>query len=306
MRIPLELRRKIRAIEADTVHGATELTRRATRIFSALVEKKAIRTERALRAALEHASLAIVQAQPAMAPLARLATRVLSETEHLQTAGEIRMCVHAIANDARRHLAQSKRAVARHVAKRIANGSTVMTHSASSAVLESLLYAKRRGKKFSVICTESRPMNEGVTFAATLARSGIPVKLIVDAAAVAMISECRGVFVGCDALLPRGLVNKIGTHGLALAARAQGIPFYAVCDSTKFLPSLSPLRIDREGDWREIIPTRQRGLRAANIYYDLTPLRLLTGVVCELGVLPRHKVVRLLKKVRIHPLLAGK
>lgn len=65
----------------------------------------------------------------------------------------------------------------------IENGMTIFTHCHSSTVMSILREAKRQGKKFSVNCTETRPLFQGRRTAAELAKAKIPVTLFVDSAA---------------------------------------------------------------------------------------------------------------------------
>ena len=76
--------------------------------------------------------------------------------------------------------------------------------------------------RFDVICTESRPINEGVNLAAKLGGEGIRVKLVIDAAVCSILPQAQIVLIGADSLSAKGLVNKIGTLCLALAAREFG------------------------------------------------------------------------------------
>src|SRR5262249_5189575 len=127
--------------------------------------------------------------------------------------------------------------ISKHASDLIADGAIVLTHSRSSNVLSSLLESKRRAVSFSVVATESRPLLEGRTLAEQLASSGVPVTLIADAAAAASLAGVRLVLVGADRVTPSDVANKIGTRMIALAARDQNIPIYALCDRTKFISS---------------------------------------------------------------------
>jgi translation initiation factor 2B subunit (eIF-2B alpha/beta/delta family) len=117
----------------------------------------------------------------------------------------------------------------------IGEGSRVLTHSRSSTVKAALICARRSGKTFRVIATESRPLCEGRTLASELAREGIRVTLIADAAVAAKIDDVDFVITGADRISPGLLVNKIGTRMIALAANEKGVPVYALADMSKLL-----------------------------------------------------------------------
>jgi translation initiation factor 2B subunit (eIF-2B alpha/beta/delta family) len=88
----------------------------------------------------------------------------------------------------------------------------------------------------SVIVCESRPLNEGIVMAQRLAAAGVDVTLITDAQASVFIEESDLVLLGADAVTPAGVVNKVGSKLLALAAKAAGVPVVAVTDSLKISP----------------------------------------------------------------------
>jgi translation initiation factor 2B subunit (eIF-2B alpha/beta/delta family) len=114
------------------------------------------------------------------------------------------------------------------------------------------------------------------------------------------MGECDVVIVGADAVTPQGVVNKIGTYALALAAREQKVPFYVLAGTEKFLPApfSQALRIeekDPEEVTQEVIPHS----KVENRYFDITPLELITGVVTQEGVIPGKEVQKVLEGMKI-------
>ena len=80
----------------------------------------------------------------------------------------------------------------------------------------------------SVLVTETRPLLQERLTTYELSRLGIPHELIVDGAAPGLMAtgQVDAVVVGCDRVAANGdVANKVGTYGLALAARAAQIPF---------------------------------------------------------------------------------
>lgn len=92
------------------------------------------------------------------------------------------------------------------------------------------------GSGISVIVCESRPLCEGVVMACQLAAAGLDVTVITDAQAAVFIDDVDLVLLGADAVTPGGVVNKVGSKLLALAAKAAGVPVVAVTDSLKVSP----------------------------------------------------------------------
>jgi ribose 1,5-bisphosphate isomerase len=125
-------------------------------------------------------------------------------------------------------------------AKRIFDGAVVFTHCHSSTVTRLLAKAKEASKKFSVICTETRPAFQGRLTAKELVGLDIPTTFIVDSAARTFIRDVDLVMVGADAVTSEGnIVNKIGTGGIAVLAREARKPFYVVSELLKFDPERS-------------------------------------------------------------------
>ncbi|MHB8604745.1 MAG: translation initiation factor eIF-2B [Thermoplasmatota archaeon] len=165
----------------------------------------------------------------------------------------------------------------------LARGS-VLTLSASETVTKALRASARARRVTRVVVGEGRPGFEGRETAAALAKEGVAVELIVDAALGLFAAGADVALVGADAVLADGaIVNKVGTNLLALACREAGVPFYAVADSFKVSPATAiPLE---EKAPREVLARAPPGVTPRNIYFDRTPAELVTGIVTEGGVL---------------------
>jgi translation initiation factor eIF-2B subunit delta len=299
MTLPSDIQERIDHIAADNLRGAAELAREAVEILFALSLQSHARSANDLRALFVRVAQAIVKTQPTMAPLIYLADRIVRGTEHLESVEELQRELSVIGESFALTLDQHRIAVARHAVKLVAPNSVVMTHSSSSTVFEALHEAWNLGKRFEVLCTESRPMLEGVEFARALARANIPVSLVIDAAASSFMERASLMFVGGDALGSQGLINKTGTLGLALAAKNFSVPMYALCDSTKFLPKEASVHLEQGGDPYEVLRQPPVGMTVHNRYYDLTPLRFLRGVVTERGVLETREVLQAIKLLKL-------
>jgi translation initiation factor 2B subunit (eIF-2B alpha/beta/delta family) len=151
-----------------------------------------------------------------------------------------------------------------------------------------------------VICPEARPLFEGLRTARELGEKGIKVRIVVDFAALSLVGESDVVMVGADAITPEGVVNKIGTYGLALAAREKAVPFYVLASTEKFLspPFSHALRIERRDPEEVTEETIPHGA-VENFYFDFTPLTFITAVVTQHGVILGSEVAESLKGVQI-------
>jgi len=156
--------------------------------------------------------------------------------------------------------------------------------------------AKEEGKDITVFVPETRPFLQGARLTAwELKKNGIRAILIVDGAISHIIKteEIKGVFTGADRIARNGdAANKIGTYSLSLSAREKGVPFYVVAPGTTFdlgLASGKDIPIE-ERDEEEV--TKFMGLRTApddievkNPAFDVTPHKLISGIVTEKGVI---------------------
>lgn len=152
---------------------------------------------------------------------------------------------------------------------------------------------------------ETRPRNQGASLTAwELAQHGVPHTVIVDNAGGHLMQHGKVdmVIVGCDRVTARGDVcNKIGTYLKALAASDNAIPFYVAMpvstldltlqDGVMEIPieqreqeevtHLAGLCEDGQICRVQLTPS---GSPAANYGFDVTPARLVTGLITERGL----------------------
>jgi len=194
-------------------------------------------------------------------------------------------------------------AIGRHGAAVLPQGN-VLTHCNTGALatggegtaIAVIVHAWRQGRRFEVFADETRPLFQGSRLTAwELVERGIPVTVLVDAAAAHLMRSGRvaSVIVGADRITRSGdTANKIGTYGLAVLAAAHGIPFYVAAPSSTFdlaIDSGDEIPIE-ERDAAEVtapagVPTAAPGASAFNPAFDVTPARLIRGIVTEKGVI---------------------
>jgi methylthioribose-1-phosphate isomerase len=169
-----------------------------------------------------------------------------------------------------------------------------------------LYKAHAAGLPIEVWVDETRPRNQGAGLTAwELGQAGVPHRLVADNAGghLMQTGAVDLVIVGCDRVAANGDVcNKIGTYLKALAAHDNAVPFYVAMPlSTLDLATPEGSRIpieerearevthvggcDDDGILREvrIAPT---ATQAANPAFDITPARLVSGLVTERGIVP--------------------
>ncbi|NIO03780.1 MAG: translation initiation factor eIF-2B [Proteobacteria bacterium] len=295
----------ISEIRDDNRSGASEITETAARCLVVFAETFKGSTRQDLIRGLSEVGREIVECQPTMAPLYNLVNRALLDADEAKTVEEGRARVRQIVSEFVKSSREGWKRIADHALPLLEKHSTVLTHSYSATLFWTLCTLHDRMKEFSVICTESRPLREGLTLARRLAEKGIRVQLIVDAAAFQLLDRVSLVFVGADAISPLGVTNKIGTCGLAAAAHSWDVPFYVVAGTEKCFPR--DLRVDLEKETRpsDEIAENDKMFDILNFYFDRTPLELVFGLITERGIWSAEKLKKYLKSLRIHPILVN-
>ncbi|EOD06072.1 hypothetical protein EMIHUDRAFT_68766 [Emiliania huxleyi CCMP1516] len=180
----------------------------------------------------------------------------------------------------------------------VTDGAMVLTHGYSRMVLGVLLAAAARGCHFSVLVAESHSGGGGHATAHELARAGVPVTMIEDAAvahAMARTSLClSGAEAGGAAAVVEsgGVLSKTGTFQIAIVAAACKKPFYIAAESTKFARKFPLSQLDLPAAEARASGTARgrRGpppptLRAETPSRDYTPPSYITMLFTDLGVL---------------------
>ncbi|MHA1339069.1 MAG: translation initiation factor eIF-2B [Promethearchaeota archaeon] len=193
-------------------------------------------------------------------------------------------------------LEKSKKMIAQIGANRVPNKKdpysfTILTHCHSSVTTGILLEAWKQGKKFNVICTETRPLYQGRITARELLDAGIPVKMIVDSAIRWAVRnfDIKMIITGADAITSEGTVlNKIGSRLLALVAREMHVPYYVATPLLKFNPDTAfgiLEKIDMR-KWDEVWPEKPANLEILNPAFETVSRRYIDGLITEAGIFP--------------------
>lgn len=287
-------------LRADVVSGATVVARAAAAAMRRGAVALPADSPLELRRELEALAVKVLDAQPAMAPLVELLDSVLSALPEEGPVAEARRIAAEAAESFRVRLEERSVRVARRLASALPAGSTLLTLSSSNTVRSGLVEAQ--STEIEVVCLESRPMNEGQGLARTLALAGIAVTLAVDSAAESLIPKCDLVILGADSVGDRGVVNKIGSVGIARSARAHAIPVWIAADRSKWLPPGFPqIHADeRPGDeiWRGV-----RGVRVWNRYFECLPWELVDRIVTDEGDLTPGELDRRRGDLSVAPAL---
>jgi methylthioribose-1-phosphate isomerase len=270
-------------------------------------------------AALAQAVAELMQARPTAVNLAWALQRMQAVLQHLPVAAR-REAAWVEADAIADHDVQVNAAIGRHglalmqrVAARNPGPVQVLTHCNAGwlatvdwgTATAPIYQAHAAGLPVHVWVDETRPRNQGASLTAwELGREGVPHTVIADNAGGHLMQHGQVdlVIVGCDRVTARGDVcNKIGTYLKALAAHDNGVPFYvAMPTSTLDLAlhdGVAEIPIE-ERSAREVTHLSGRtargellevqvvpdGTPAANPAFDVTPARLVTGLITEHGI----------------------
>lgn len=261
----------------------------------------------AYRKWLVRISRELIAAQPAMASLFRLVNDMLWKVDAAVTGERMRQETLTYLQNYQAHNEATLDAVMQRAVEVLAQHTTIMTYSRSATVVQVLQALRQGNRNLQIYCSEGRPMLEGQTLASELTWAEIDVTLGVDMALFGWLSEVRALVVGADSLSASGLVNKIGTEPLMRAAAERDLPRIVLCTSMKLLPDDYVLQQGlRSGDAEEIMPVSSKRLMVRNVYFDITPLDLISTVITERGPLGHAELLEELSGLRTYPGLRGK
>jgi methylthioribose-1-phosphate isomerase len=165
--------------------------------------------------------------------------------------------------------------------------------------------ACKQHKNIKVYVLETRPLLQGSRLTAfELTQSKIPYTLITDNMMASVMSRVNIVLVGADRIVRNGdTANKIGTLTLAITAKYFGVPFYVVAPSSSFdttKPTGKDIVIEERNPAEvRYIKNRLITLQHAHVYnpaFDITPQRLITGIITEQGIL-KPPFIKSIKKM---------
>jgi methylthioribose-1-phosphate isomerase len=218
------------------------------------------------------------------------------------------------------------RAIGRHGVKLIRDGTNILTHCNAGwlafvdvgSATAPLYAAHALGRKFHVLCDETRPRSQGATLTAwEFAQENISHRVIADNAAGLLFTrgEIDLVIVGSDRTLGRTgeVANKIGTYTKAVLAERHGVPFYVAIPHSTIdwnLKSGRDIPIEERdesevlGAWgvltgkggtrsavqgskpgrRAYVRVANPSSRAINPGFDITPPELITGIITPAGI----------------------
>jgi methylthioribose-1-phosphate isomerase len=276
-----------------------------------------------LLADLQMAAADLKSARPTAVNLAWAVDRVMSVAKSINgSADDIRAAVLNEAQKLADEDVEINKRMAEFGAALINDGDTIIHHCNTGSLatvdwgtaLGVIHTAHEQGKHIHVLVDETRPRFQGARLTAwELEQYGIPYEIISDNMSGYFLKagKVQKVLFGADRVAANGdVANKIGTYMLSLAARDNDVPVYAVVPISTIDLSLAngdliPIEernpdevLDIQFQGESIAP---KNAKARNPAFDVTPNRLLTGIVTENGVAFPPFDVNLPKVVKGNP-----
>ncbi|KAK6350214.1 hypothetical protein TWF696_006451 [Orbilia brochopaga] len=200
-----------------------------------------------------------------------------------------------IDNYIKERIIAAQEVIARIAADKIHDGYTVLTFAKSSCVERVIREAAFQGKKFKVICIDSRPYFEGKKLAASLSEAGIDVKYTFLHALDHVMSKVDVVIVGAHSMFSNGACySRAGTASVAITANAYKKPVLVCCEGIKLSDkiALDSITMNELGPAEHLIDDESPlanhadipNLSIVNLLFDVTAAKYITSVVTEVGL----------------------
>ena len=291
------------AIKTMKIRGAPLLGVAAAYGLALTAYHSKMKTKDALLTELNTSAMLLRKTRPTAVNLFWAIERVLKTAK--KASGSVSDIVKVVVQEAQRMAdedVETNRKIGDSGAKLIEDGDTVLTHCNAGSLatvdygtaLAVIRVAKEQGKHVKVFATETRPQLQGARLTTfELKRDGIPVILITDGMVGYVMSKrlISKVVVGADRIVKDAVINKIGTFTVAVLAHEHGVPFYVAApkstfDLTRFskevlIEERSPDEVTFCGG-QKIAPG---GIGVLNPAFDITPLKYVSAIICESGVL---------------------
>lgn len=284
-----EVIERIESIRLDERSGARELSKKALSVLKLALETTEEETVQDILGEFNEVGRLLFHVRPNMASIRNLIAKAIYEVNvgwkergKQENPSILREFAISKIEELIKNSEISLRKVSDYGASLIRDLDAIATCSYSSTLCEVFKVAKKEGKKFSVLVSESRSGGKsyGLFTAKKLIAYGIQVEVFPDYAINEHVRRAKKVFVGADSILPDGsLINGTPTYQLAQASRRLNLPFYVICETSKF----------------EVLS--YRGELEIEEGFDLVPSNLITAIVTEIGVIKPSEVLLIMKQM---------
>jgi methylthioribose-1-phosphate isomerase len=290
------------AIKTMKIRGAPVLGVAAAYGLALTAFHSRAETKEDLLVEIESCAKSLRKTRPTAVNLFWAIERVLNK---IKVRGNSQDITKAVVEEAQRMAdedVETNREIGENGARLIEDGDAILTHCNAGCLatvdygtaLAVIRVAFEQGKHIRVFATETRPLLQGARLTAfELKRDKIPVTLITDNMIGYVMSKklVSKVIVGADRIVKDAIINKIGTFTVAVVAHEHDVPFYVAAPRSTFdLTRFSRDVIIEERSPEEVIfygkqRIAPRGINVLNPAFDITPLKYVSGIICETGIL---------------------
>ena len=281
------LEKKIDAIARDRSHGAAQLATSAIKILLSVCKRCSGKDLEQLLSAVRQTALSLAKVRPSMAPIRNWSLvfsqrfhQKINDTTSFSEAQQQGILLGEELLAQQQSFIEFQVKAARALLK---NCKSLLTLSYSSTVESILRYGLPSNCR--LVIAESRPLMEGRRLFKNLEHIFADLRMITDAQMGLAIPNTDLVLVGADTILADlAVVNKTGTYLSALVAHTHSRDFFVAADTYKINAAMDSGNCVLEAkSGRELWPNHEK--HCDNIYFDITPAKLISGFVTEEGIL---------------------
>jgi len=280
-----EVLKRIDEIRLDRSRGASELAREALLTLKFSVEMCEEEKTSDLIRFINEVGILLFNARPSMSPIRNLIAKALFEVNKglemgLKSPSSLREFASSKIEELIRCSELSLHKISKKGAEIIEEGDVVVTCSYSSTLLMTFEAARIVGKRFRILIAESRSLGRsyGKLLAEKLEERKIKVEVFPDDEIEAYVARAKKAMVGADSILEDGsVINGFPTYRLAKASKELNVPFYVLCEVSKFRVPEEELKIEE-------------GL-------DFIPSEFITAILTEEGLIMPSEAVKVVRRM---------
>jgi len=292
----MDFQQTLRDIKSLKIQGAEHVAQAGLRSLKTLILKSRARSPRVLTSQIHKARSQLIATRPTE-PFLRNSLKFVCQhrTDACTTLKD--QLLHNINYLLKSHETNME-IIAKQGARKVPKGGVVFTHCHSSTVMQ-ILKEARKTKRFTVHNTEAQPRLQGRLTAKELSKANIKVVHYTDSAVRLALKEADVMFIGCDAITPKTIVNKIGSELFAEIAEKNHVPVYVCTDSLKFDPATlhgKKERLERRSP-AEIWRHPPKHTKVVNYAFEKVNPKLISGIISELGI---HTHQQFVKEIQHH------
>ena len=273
---------KIGNIKIDKKSGGRQLAIKALNLLKSIIQTYYGNSIEDFIEDLNYFGKKIIKARPNIASIQNLVGMILFEvnSQRYESLNSLKGSVISRINEINSNYELNLQSIFGYTLDMIKDSKNMITCSYSSTISKILIKSKQNGIDFVIMIAESKSIDSSISYGKQMVQElkpfEIALEIFPDNAIRDYIKRTDLVIVGADSILADGsVINGAPTLKVALASKENGIPFYTVCDSTKFnISSFKGQKIKLEDG------------------FDLVPSNHITGVITEKGAFKPDEIIK--------------